>query len=148
MGSLLDLGMSLPSTAGHSDHEMSPKHGQICGKEGALLTESWPLPPASTKIKSWPLDGHGFGWTPGVGDGQGGLACCGSWGPRELDTTEWLNWTRCWPSTYPWKELSVETKNKALCALGKTQKNSPSASQMFLGKDFYESKFLHLLIPR
>ena len=32
------------------------------------------------------LDGHGFGWTPGVGDGQGGLACCGSWGHKELDT--------------------------------------------------------------
>ena len=35
--------------------------------------------------------GHGFGWTPGVGDGQGGLACCGSWGHKELDTTERLN---------------------------------------------------------
>ena len=32
-------------------------------------------------------------WTPGVGDGQGGLACCDSWGHKELDTTEWLNWT-------------------------------------------------------
>ena len=39
------------------------------------------------------LDGHEFGWTPGVGDGQGGLACCDSWGRKELDTTEWLNWT-------------------------------------------------------
>jgi len=39
------------------------------------------------------FDGHGFGWTPGVGDGQGGLVCCGSWGHKELDTTEWLNWT-------------------------------------------------------
>ena len=39
------------------------------------------------------LDGHGFGWTPGVGDGQGGLACCDSWGHKELDTTEQLNWT-------------------------------------------------------
>ena len=38
------------------------------------------------------LDGHGFEWTPGVGDGQGGLACCGSWGCEELDTTEQLNW--------------------------------------------------------
>jgi len=28
------------------------------------------------------LNGHGFGWTPGIGDGQGGLACCGSWGHR------------------------------------------------------------------
>ena len=39
------------------------------------------------------LNGHGFGWTPGVGDGQGGLACCGSWGCKESDTTEQLNWT-------------------------------------------------------
>ena len=39
------------------------------------------------------LDGHEFGWTPGVGDGQGGLACCDSWGRKELDTTDWLNWT-------------------------------------------------------
>ena len=39
------------------------------------------------------LDGHEFEWTSGVGDGQGGLACCGSWGLKESDTTEWLNWT-------------------------------------------------------
>ena len=39
------------------------------------------------------LDGHGFGWTPGVGDGQGVLACCSSRGCKELDTTERLNWT-------------------------------------------------------
>ena len=37
------------------------------------------------------LNGHGFRWTPGVGDGQRGLACCGSWGRKESDTTE-LNW--------------------------------------------------------
>ena len=39
------------------------------------------------------LNGHGFGWTPGVGDGQGGLACCSSWGRKESDTTERLNRT-------------------------------------------------------
>ena len=39
------------------------------------------------------LNGHEFGWTPGVGDGQGGLACCSPWGHKELDTTEQLNWT-------------------------------------------------------
>ena len=39
------------------------------------------------------LDGHGFGWTPGVGDGWRGLVCCGSWGGKELDTAECLNWT-------------------------------------------------------
>ena len=37
------------------------------------------------------LNGHEFGQTPGVGNGQGGLACCGSWGRKELDTTEQLN---------------------------------------------------------
>ena len=39
------------------------------------------------------LNGRGFGSTPGVGDGQGGLACCSSWGRKELDATKWLNWT-------------------------------------------------------
>ena len=34
---------------------------------------------------------HGFVWTLGVGDGQGGLACCGSWVPKESDLTERLN---------------------------------------------------------
>ena len=37
------------------------------------------------------LNGYGFGWTPGVGDGQGGLACCDSWGREKLDMTEPLN---------------------------------------------------------
>ena len=44
------------------------------------------------------LDGHEFGWTPGVGDGQGGLACCGSWGCKQSDTTEQLKWTELTPS--------------------------------------------------
>ena len=39
------------------------------------------------------LDGHESEWTPGVGDGQGGPACCNSWGRKESDTTERLNWT-------------------------------------------------------
>ena len=39
------------------------------------------------------LNGYGFGWTPGFGDGQGGLACCGSWGHKESDMTERLNRT-------------------------------------------------------
>ena len=39
------------------------------------------------------LNGYEFGYTPGVGDGQGGLACCGSWGLKESDMTEQLNWT-------------------------------------------------------
>ena len=39
------------------------------------------------------LDAHEFVWTPGVGNGQGGLACCNSWGRKESDMTERLNWT-------------------------------------------------------
>ena len=39
------------------------------------------------------LNGHEFGLTPGVGDGQGGLVCCNSWGCKDSDITERLNWT-------------------------------------------------------
>ena len=39
-----------------------------------------------------PLDRHGFGWTLGVGDGQGGLVCCSPRGFKESDMTEQLNW--------------------------------------------------------
>ena len=39
------------------------------------------------------LNAHEFGWTLGVGDGRGGLACCDSWGRKESDTTERPNWT-------------------------------------------------------
>ena len=39
------------------------------------------------------LDGQEFEQAPGVGDGQGSLVCCSQWGHKELDTTEWLNWT-------------------------------------------------------
>ena len=39
------------------------------------------------------LGGHEFEWTPGVDDGQGGLACCDLWRCKESDTTELLNWT-------------------------------------------------------
>ena len=48
------------------------------------------------------LDGHEFGWTSGVDDGQGGLACCNSWSLKESDMTEWLNWTEL-----NWTQLNV-----------------------------------------
>ena len=51
------------------------------------------------------LNRHGFGWTPGVGDGQGGLVCCSSWGHKESDTTELnINIQKCYyfsPCQYP-----------------------------------------------
>ena len=49
------------------------------------------------------LDGGESEWTPGVGDGQGGLACCDSRDRKELDTTERLNWTELnWWDRMPW----------------------------------------------
>ena len=54
------------------------------------------------------LDGHGFGWTLGVGDRQGGLACCG--GHKESDTTERLNWLNWKYLTIVDLEVSLHTK--------------------------------------
>ena len=64
-----------------------PDAGKDCEQEEKGTTEK--------KMVGWHnrLSGHGFGWTLGVGDGQGHLACCGSWSLKELNTTEWLNWT-------------------------------------------------------
>ena len=52
------------------------------------------------------LDGRESEWTPGVGDGQRGLACCNSWGRKESDTTEWLNWTD-WIRKYFMEKMSL-----------------------------------------
>ena len=65
-----------------------PDSGRDWGQEEKGTTEN-----EMAGLHHW-LNGHGFGWTPGAGDGQGGLACCNSWGCKESDTTEWLNW-RC-----------------------------------------------------
>ena len=61
--------------------------GRDWGKEEKGTTED--------EMAGWHhrLDGRESGWTPGDGDGQGGLACCDSWGRKESDTAEWLNWT-------------------------------------------------------
>ena len=62
-----------------------PDAGKDWGQEEKGTTED--------KIVVWHhrLDGREFEWTPGVGDGQGGLARCSSWGRKESDTTEQLN---------------------------------------------------------
>ena len=62
-----------------------PDAGRDWGQEEKGVTED--------ETAGWHhrLNGHGFGWTPGVGGGQGGLACCDSWGRKESDTTERLN---------------------------------------------------------
>ena len=65
-----------------------PYAGKDCGQEEKRTTED--------EIVGWHhrLNGYGFGWTLGVGDRQGGLAWYSSWGRKESDTTEWLNWTK------------------------------------------------------
>ena len=64
-----------------------PDAGKDWGQEEKGTTED--------EIVGWHhgLNGHGFGWTQEIGDGQGGLACCVSWGRKESDMTERLNWT-------------------------------------------------------
>ena len=65
-----------------------PDAGKHWGQEEKGMTED--------EMVGWHhwLNGHGFGWTRGVGDGQWGLACCSPWGCKELDMTEWLNWLK------------------------------------------------------
>ena len=58
------------------------------------------------------LDGRESEWTLGDGEGQGGLACCSSWGRKESDTTERLNWTELNYFTILWWFLSYINKNQ------------------------------------
>ena len=77
------------------------------------------------------LDGRESEWTPGVDDGQGGLACCDSWGRKESDTTERLNWTElnwrswfmyCWSPV--WRILSITLLVCEMCAVGQQFEHS------------------------
>ena len=64
-----------------------PDAGKDWGQEEKGMTED--------ETVGWHhrLNEHGFGWTPGAGNGQGGLACCSSSGYKESDMTEQMNWT-------------------------------------------------------
>ena len=114
--------LKVPWTARRSNQSILKEIGSGCSLEGLMLklklqyfwaldAKSWLIWKDPDAGKDWGqeekgmteeemvgwhhwLDGHGFGWTPGVGDGQGGMACCGSWGHNELDMTERLNWTK------------------------------------------------------
>ena len=64
-----------------------PDAGKDWGQEEKGTTED--------KMVGWhqQINGHEFQQAPGVGGGQGSLACCSPWGHKELDTTEWQNWS-------------------------------------------------------
>ena len=78
-----------------------PDAGRDWGQEEKGTTED--------KMAGWHhrLDGHEFEWTPGVGDEQGGLVCYDSWGCKESDMTEWLNWTECHLIWWQWSCFHV-----------------------------------------
>ena len=107
--------LRIPWTAGRSNQSILREISPGCSLEGLMLkvklqyfghliTKSWLIGKDPDAGKDWRpeekgttedemVGWHGFGWTLGVGDGQGGLGCCGSWGRKELDMAEWLNWT-------------------------------------------------------
>ena len=101
--------LRVPWTARRSNTSILKEISPGCSLEGLMLKLETPIlrPPDAKRdwgqeekgmtedeMVGWHhwLDGHDFGWSLGVGDGQGGLACCGSWGCKESDTTEWMNW--------------------------------------------------------
>ena len=113
--------LRVPWTARRSNQSILKKISPGCSLEGLMLTlklqyfsidaESWLIWKDLDAGKDWRreekgttedemagghhrLDGREFEWTLGVGDRQGGLACCNSWGRKESDMTEWLNWTK------------------------------------------------------
>ena len=73
------------------------------------------------------LNGHGFGWTPGVGDGQGGLACCSSWGRRVRH-----NWVT---------ELDWSSNHCVLCWEGQTKGGKIQADSNPRGASLKEGKY-------
>ena len=114
--------LRVPWTARRSNQSILEKISPGCSLEGLMLklkpqyffwpphVKSWLTGKDSDAGRNWGqekkgttehemagwhhrLDGHEFGWTLGVADGQGGLACCNSRGRKESDTTERLNWT-------------------------------------------------------
>ena len=114
--------LRVPWTARRSNQSILKEIGPGCSLEGIMVNEAetpvlWPPHLKSWLIgkdsdagwdwgqdKNWTtedemagwhhwIDGYEFEWTLGVGEGQGGLVCCNSWGRKESDTTEQLNWT-------------------------------------------------------
>ena len=116
--------LRVPWTARRSNQFILKEMSPGCSLEGLMLKQtpvlgppdakSWLIGKDSDAGRDWgqeekgttedemagwhhQLDGREFEWIPEDGDGQGGLACCNSWGHKESDTTERLNWTELNP---------------------------------------------------
>ena len=79
------------------------------------------------------LNGHEFEQAPGVGDGQGSLACCSPWGRKELNMTEWLNWT----------EIILEGREGTSCTMTNILQFSP-----FEKTSLWRGKYGHRYTPK
>ena len=108
--------LRVPWTARRSNQSILKEISPGCSLEGLMLKYSSTLATSGEELTHWKrlwcweglgaegrgddrgwldgiTDGRESEWTPEVGDGQGGLVCCDSWGHKESDTTERLNWT-------------------------------------------------------
>ena len=134
--------LRVPWTARRSNQSILKEISPRCSLEGMMLNlklpilwpphaKSWLIGKDSDAGRNWGqeekgttedemdawhhgLDGCESEWTPGVGDGQGGLACCDSWGHEELDTTKWLNWTELMKTTWERNREKEVTKPNLL----------------------------------
>ena len=132
--------LRVPWTARRSNQSILKEISPGCSLEGLMLklklqyfghlmrrtdsTEKTLLLGGSDGGHHW-HDGHAFEQAPGVGNGQGSLAYCGSWGRKELDTTEWLNWT----------ELSLLRGWWGLTHLGERKPLSAASSGLHGGEE-------------
>ena len=85
----------------------------------SINSQYWRQEEKGTTEDEW-LDGitdsMDMGWVDlAVGDGQGGLACCSSWGPKESDTTEQLNWTELTEAPHAWSCCKGGKNTLRLC---------------------------------
>ena len=104
------------------------------------------------------LNGRESEWTPGVGDGQGGLACCDSWGRKESDTTEWLIWSDLIWTSSPVAQMQLDgsaptwsgtcvkwVEFKLLLRVGSDFPNSSNVQAIFLNYPWSEGLLLAYL---
>ena len=89
------------------------------------------------------LDGHKFEQAPGVGDGQGILACCSPWGHKESDTTEQLNWTEHSREPACWGNLSSNVSLRLFDSWVTWSSLCPATQKIrYLWKNLFSFSFL------
>ena len=113
-------GTLLPTHCPHNNGDVIlwPPHAKswLTGKDSDAVRDRGQEEKGTTEdeMAGWHhwLDRRESQWTPGVGDGQGGLACCDSWGRKESDTTEWLDWTELNVVQLQWRTAWRFLKNR------------------------------------